>query len=119
TLRNAAEDPFSARALILAWLVEGGTDFGDAQLAILKQDAPLLQETELLLAELPALDPVARLPLFDIAVGTLVSLSERQKAEFHATITQVLARLSSHAFRSYCLGSLALRHVSPQAENSS
>src|SRR5690606_21017161 len=39
TLRNAAEDPFSARALILAWLVEGGTDFGDAQLAILKQDA--------------------------------------------------------------------------------
>jgi Zn-dependent protease with chaperone function len=116
-LRNAAEDPFSARALILAWVLDADASVRTAQMAAFRADGPLVQETDLLLAELPALDPLARLPLFDIAVGTLASLSDRQREEFHAVVTHVLQRLSDHAFRSYCLGALALRHLRPTAEN--
>jgi hypothetical protein len=82
-----------------------------AQMALVGADPALAQETERLAAELPRLDPLAILPLFDIAVGTLFVLSERQKGEFHGLLSAVAAQLSERSYRSYCLAALALRHV--------
>lgn len=114
-LRNAAQDPYSARALILAWVLDAEPEDRAAQLALVGRDQALAQETERLAAELPKLDPLAVLPLFDIAVGTLFVLSERQKQDFHALLSDIAAQLSERSYRAYCLAALALRHVKKDA----
>jgi Zn-dependent protease with chaperone function len=110
-LRSAAQDPYSARALILAWVLEKEPEDRAAQMALVGRDEALAQETERLAADLPTLDSLAVLPLFDIAVGTLFVLSERQKQDFHALLSDVAAQLSQSSYRAYCLAALALRHV--------
>lgn len=114
-LRNAAQDPYSARALILAWVLDKDPADRASQMALVGADAALAQETERLAAELPKLDSLAILPLFDIAVGTLFVLSERQKSDFHALLGAVAAQLSKSSYRSYCLAALALRHLTKNA----
>ena len=78
-------------------------------MALVGRDPALAQETERLFAVLPQLDSLAVLPLFDIAVGTLFVLSDRQKQEFHALLSAVAAQLSARSYRAYCLAALALR----------
>lgn len=114
-LRNAAQDPYSARALILAWVLDTEQSRRGAQMALVGTDAALAQETERLFSELPKLDSLAVLPLFDIAVGTLFVLSERQKQDFQALLSAVAAQLSERSYRAYCLAALALRHLSHDA----
>jgi len=116
SLRGAAEDPFSARALIFAWILDDDVDSHETQMALLSGDPPLARETEKLRAQMPSLDPVARLPLFDIAVGTLAALSDRQKTEFRRLLEALEAQLSAGAFRNFCLASLAIRHLDPRGK---
>lgn len=121
-LRNAAQDPYSARALILAWVLDERPQDRSVQrhiledMALVGNDAALVQETERLSVELPKLDPLAILPLFDIAVGTLFVLSDRQKEDFHALLSAVTARLSDRSYRAYCLAALSLRHLKKDAQ---
>ncbi len=110
-LRDAAQDPYSARALILAWVLDQEPEDRTAQMALVGRDDALAQETERLSGHLPELDPVAILPLFDIAVGTLFVLSDRQKTEFFSLLSAVSAQLSKRSYRAYCLAALALRHL--------
>lgn len=116
-LRNAAQDPYSARALILAWVLDTEADRRGAQMGLVGTDVALAQETERLSSELPKLDSLAVLPLFDIAVGTLFVLSGRQKQDFHALLSAVVAQLSERSYRAYCLAALALRHLNHDARS--
>lgn len=112
-LREAAANPFSARALILAWVMDEDHEQRLTQLALLGGDPGLAAETERLLRALPALDPVALLPLFDIAVGALAGLSDRQRKDFYETLRTVQAQLSHNAYRGYCLSAVTLRRLDP------
>jgi hypothetical protein len=115
-LRQAANEPFSARALICAWVLDAHEDKHSAQLALLGSDAPLADETLRLHRLILRLDPLAHLPLFDIAVGTMAQLSEPQKATFAQLLESLRAQLSERSYRSYCLSTLALRHLRPPME---
>lgn len=115
-LRRAAQDPYSARALILAWVLDQEPNDRTAQMALVGRDSALAEETERLSRDLPELDPAAILPLFDIAVGTLFVLSDRQKADFHTLLSAVAAQLSRRAYRAYCLAALALRHLDKKTQ---
>lgn len=116
-LRYAAEDPYSARALIFAWILDKNPDAHEAQMALLSGDAALALETERLFRLMPELESAAILPLFDIAIGSLAALSPRQKAEFLEHLEALEAQLSDRAFRSFCLAALAMRHLDPQGKS--
>lgn len=115
-LREAAEDAFSTRALILAWILDRDAAVHDAQMALLGSDPPLASETERLFRLMPKLEPQAILPLFDIALGTLAALSEPQKNRFLSVLEALEAQLSDRAYRSYCLAALAMRHLDPRGK---
>jgi Zn-dependent protease with chaperone function len=110
-LRTAAADPFSARALILAWVMDDQNEERMTQFALLGGDPALAAETERLLRQLPSLDPLAVLPLFDLAVGTLAGLSPKQASDFFSILQTLQAQLSHDAYQSYCLSAVALRHL--------
>lgn len=112
-LRQAAGEAFSARALICAWVLDAQEDKQLAQLALLGSDVPLAEETLRLYRLIPRLDPLALLPLFDIAVGTMALLSDPQKATFAEHLESLRAQLSERSYRNYCLSTLALRHLRP------
>jgi hypothetical protein len=105
--------------LICAWVLDAQEDEQSAQLALLGSDAPLAEETLRLHRLILSLDPVARLPLFDIAVGAMAQLSEPQKATFAGLLESLRAQLSERSYRGYCLSTLALRHLRPPAETNS
>ncbi len=110
-LRRAAEEPFSSRALICAWVLDPNEDERAVQLAVFGSDAPLREESMRLYALMPTLDPLALLPLFDIAVGTLAALSDPQKKQFAEVLHTLKAQLATDSYRNFCLASLALRHL--------
>lgn len=116
TLREAAEDPFSTRALILAWILDSDPSVHEAQMALLGSDPALADETERLFRAMPGLEARAVLPLFDIALGTLAALSEPQKETFLRVLEALEAQLSARAYRSYCLAALAMRHLDPRGK---
>lgn len=82
SIREAAREPYSARALIEAMLLSEDFDVRRGQLEQLgaRQPADLLQETLALRAELQRLGRSYWLPLVDMA---LPSLSEMSLAQFH------------------------------------
>ncbi len=116
-LRDAAEDAYSTRALIFAWILDTDPDAHATQMALLSGDPALARETERLFRLMPALDSAAILPLFDIAVGSLAALSPRQKTSFLEQLEALEAQLSDRAFRSFCLAALAMRHLDPQGKS--
>jgi hypothetical protein len=115
-LRNAAEEPFSSRALILAWVLDADPQDRGTQLALIGRDPPLLGETERLALSLLKLPAVAVLPLFDVALGTLAVLSDRQKADYYDLLSSVSAQLSTRSYRGYCLSALVLRRLDSKKE---
>lgn len=115
-LRAAAEEPFSARALILAWVLDADPRDRGTQLALIGRDVALLGETERLALSILELPASAVLPLFDVALGTLAALSDRQKATFYELLCSVSAQLSTRSYRGYCLSALALRRLNRKEE---
>lgn len=116
-LRSAAEEPFSARALIVAWVLDPNPSERETQLALLGIDAPLAAETQRLLRLIPTLHAHALLPLFDIAAGTMALLSAPQKERFAQVLSDLRAQLSDKSYRSYCLSTLALRRLQTREES--
>ncbi len=118
-LRQAAEEPFSARALILSLLIGETRDPSALLASLLASDPPLAREMERLGPELHVLSGALVLPLFDIAVGTLVGLSDRQAQVLLSQLTSVFSELKPKAYRAYCFCRVAARRLGqkdPEAE---
>lgn len=112
-LRQAAAEPFSARALVVACVLDDRRENRERQADLLQVDPVLNGEVARIYGLLPQAPAGAQLSLFDLALGTLAALSEPQKKRLYALLTGMQAALWDQAYHQYCLSALALRHLDP------
>jgi Zn-dependent protease with chaperone function len=92
-LRQAAEEPFGAKAVIYGMLLDGRPDILAKQQALLSQlaDPAVTQHSRDLIAHVPNLPEQARLPLLGLTLPVLGSLSLEQYNRFRAAVQALIA----------------------------
>lgn len=92
-LHQAAAEPFGARAVIYCLLLDSNTDILAKQRAALdaEADTAVAQLTGQLRGHLPDLPAAARLPLVDLALPTLRTLSRAQYDQFRSVVQALIA----------------------------
>lgn len=88
TVKNAARDPYAARAVVYALLLNEDPVARRRQISQLKQHAErgLAELTEIMSRQKSTLDPRHRLPLIEMTLGTLSSLSATQYQNFKTNL---------------------------------
>lgn len=115
-LRDAAHEPFSARALVYALLLDPRADLREAQLSRLKAGAepPDFAETLRLAAAVQALPDALRLPLLDLAMPALRQMSPRQHQAFRAQVEELVNADQRLSLFEYTLRCVLHRHLDAQ-----
>ncbi|MGF6919667.1 M48 family metallopeptidase [Paraburkholderia sp. 40] len=115
-LRVAAEEPFSARALVCALLLDPLEDLRELQLAQLKAGAEPqdFAETLRLVAPVRALPDTHRLPLLDLALPALRQMSHRQHQAFRAQVELLMIADQRLSLLEYTLRCVLHRHLDAQ-----
>lgn len=114
---EGAREPYFARLLLLAASLDENLEARNQQLANLELADPSVAGL------LPgihqnylAVPPGERLPLIDLALGTLAALSRRQADALFLLLEQARAGLSPFAHRPFSVLRLAQRHLRPPAD---
>ncbi|EDZ97658.1 peptidase M48 Ste24p [Burkholderia sp. H160] len=115
-LRVAAQEPFSARALVYALLVDPRADLRDLQLARLKAGAEPqdFAETLRLAGPVQGLPDTHRLPLLDLAMPVLRQMSPRQHKVFRAQVEMLIIADQRLSLFEYTLRCVLHRHLDAQ-----
>jgi Zn-dependent protease with chaperone function len=115
-LRVAAQEPFSARALIYALLLDSRADLRNLQLAGVKASAPPpdFAETVRLAVPVQALPDRLRLPLLDLAMPALRQMSPRQHQVFRAQVEALINADQRVSLFEYTLRCVLHRHLDVQ-----
>ena len=115
-LRVAAQEPFSARALVYALLLDPRADLRDLQLTRLKADAEPqdFAETLRLAGPVQALPDTHRLPLLDVAMPALRQMSPRQHRAFRAQVEVLMIADQRLSLFEYTLRCVLHRHLDAQ-----
>jgi hypothetical protein len=115
-LRVAAQEPFSARALVYALLLDPRADLRNLQLAGLEAGAPPpdYAETVRLAAPAQALPDGLRLPLLDLAMPALRQMSPRQHQAFRAQVEALMNADQRLSLFEYTLRCVLHRHLDAQ-----
>ena len=115
-LRVAAQEPFSARALVYALLLDPRADLRDLQLTRLKAGAEPqdFAETLRLVAPVQALPDTHRLPLLDLAMPALRQMSPRQHRAFRAQVEVLMIADQRLSLFEYTLRCVLHRHLDAQ-----
>ncbi|HEY2526704.1 MAG TPA: M48 family metallopeptidase, partial [Xanthobacteraceae bacterium] len=115
-LRVAAQEPFSARALVYALLLDPRADLRDLQLTRLKAGAEPQDFTETLrlVAPVQALPDTHRLPLLDLAMPALRQMSPRQYRAFRAQVELLMIADQRLSLFEYTLRCVLHRHLDAQ-----
>ncbi|HKB41531.1 MAG TPA: M48 family metallopeptidase [Gemmataceae bacterium] len=115
-LRVAAQEPFGARALVYALLLDPQAELRAFQLARLKAGAepPDFAETVRLAAPVQALPDALRLPLLDLAMPALRQMSPRQHHTFRAQVEVLVNADQRLSLFEYTLRCVLHRHLDDQ-----
>jgi hypothetical protein len=115
-LRVAAQEPFSARALVYALLLDSRVDLRDLQLTRLKAGAEPkdLAETSRLVVLVQALPDTHRLPLLDLAMPALRQMSPHQHRAFRAQVEGLMIADQRLDLFEYTLRCVLHRHLDAQ-----
>ncbi|NVH73594.1 M48 family metallopeptidase [Paraburkholderia sp. JPY432] len=115
-LRVAAQEPFSARALVYALLMDPGSDLRELQLTRLKAGAEPrdFAETLRLIAPVQALPDTHRLPLLDLSLPALRQMSPRQHHSFRAQVEMLMIADQRLSLFEYTLRCVLHRHLDAQ-----
>jgi uncharacterized tellurite resistance protein B-like protein len=117
-LIDAAHEPYGARALIFALLVDSDADVRAAQLAALEKtaDEHVFELTLKLMTAVNQLDDRALLPLIDMALPALRALSVAQYNEFIKCFLALVDADHRISLFEWTLHHILLRHLRPQFE---
>ncbi len=112
-VREAAHDPFSARAVVFALLLDDDPSIRAAQLDLVGRGEDLPTRTALeALAPLVAECPTeARLPILELLQGTLRSLSPEQYQRFRGTVLALVKADARISLFEFVLQRLLLTHL--------
>ena len=115
-LRLAAQEPFSAHAVVYALLLDPRADVRDLQLARLKTTAAPqdFAETLRLVAPVQALPDTHRLPLLDLAMPALRQMSPGQHRTFRAQVEMLMVADQRLNLFEYALRCVLHRHLDAQ-----
>ncbi len=116
-LQQAAREPYSARALALCLLLDGGQERVRAGLALIgSADPGLVQEVSRLLPGVAARGAAAHLPILDLCLPSLRQLSASQRTAF----LELVGRLHSAAgggLGTYCSATLLRTRLGDPAQD--
>jgi Zn-dependent protease with chaperone function len=120
TLVDSVHEPYGARAVIFASLLDRDVDIRAAQLQALEQatDPQLFELTLRLTKHVSPLDVRARLPLVDMALPALRAMSEPQYREFIACFHSLVEADAKIGLFEWTLHKILLRNLRPQFERS-
>jgi Zn-dependent protease with chaperone function len=112
-LRQAAAEPYGARALIYGMLLDAAPDIRARQQAVLdtQDDTAVAQLTAQLDAHLPALPEAARLPLAGMAMPTLRTLSSAQYERFRAVVAALIEADNKVSMHEWMLRHFLMRQL--------
>jgi hypothetical protein len=115
-LRVAAQDPFSARALVYALLLDPRAGLRDRQLTRLKAgtESQDFAETLRLVAPVQALPDTHRLPLLDLAMPALRQMSPHQHRDFRTQVERLMIADQRLSLFEYTLRCVLHRHLDAQ-----
>ena len=115
-LIDASREPFSARALIYALLLDSREDIRNAQLSELQAKAPAadFDETRRLIPVVHELHDAQRLPLVDLAMPALRQMSPRQHAAFRDLVEELVGIDQKINLFEYTLRCVLHRHLDAQ-----
>ena len=115
---DAAHEPYGARALIFATLLDENADVRAAQLRALQNSADenVFELTLKLVPAVNQLDVRAYLPLVDMALPALRALSQSQYDEFSNCFIQLVQADKRLGLFEWTLHQILLRHLRPQFE---
>jgi hypothetical protein len=115
-LRVAAQEPFSAHALVYVLLLDPQADLRDLQLTRLKASAEPqdFAETLRMIAPVHALPDTHRLPLLDLAMPALRQMSPRQHRDFRAQVEMLMIADQRLSLFEYTLRCVLHRHLDAQ-----
>jgi len=114
-LRQFAHDPFTARAVVYALLLDQNRSIRNAQLKALeiKADAGVLAELFEIQAMVTVLDTRLRIPLLELLLPTLKSLSESQYKKFRHCSSILIKADSQLSIFEYMLHRMLITHLHP------
>lgn len=112
-LVEAAREPFSARALLLAMLLDADEDVRQQQLKAINTalDGVTAHNTLLLMREMKNADRSHRLALVDLSVASLAALSREQYTAFRAAVKAVIAADGKVDLFELCVERLLVMHL--------
>ncbi|HKB01594.1 MAG TPA: M48 family metallopeptidase [Gemmataceae bacterium] len=115
-LRDATQEPFGARALVYALLLDPRADLRDRQLARLQagSEPADFAETVRLTAAVRALPDALHLPLLDLAMPALRQMSPRQHQAFRTQVEALVSADQRLSLFEYTLRCVLHRHLDAQ-----
>jgi Zn-dependent protease with chaperone function len=120
-VKQAAHEPYGARAVVYALLLDPSKDVRDHQWQHLTASAdPHVQKlTEQLARQIDGIDPQARLPLLDMAVPALRELSPTQYKTFKQNLDALIKADEKVELFEWMLRRTLARYVGPAKEQRS
>ncbi len=112
-VQDIARDPVGARALIYGLLLSRKADLRGTELTYLQQhsEPPVYQAITASLPALDKLDAECRLPLTDLTLATLRSLSKLQYARFKDNLHYLITADGTISLFEYTLQRMVVRHL--------
>jgi Zn-dependent protease with chaperone function len=113
---EAAREPYGARAVVYALLVDPRPEVSEQQLRRLDEhaDRGVAGETRKVLARVQSLDPRLRLPLVDLALGTLHELTKEQCRVFVCNVEALIAADERVELMEWVVRRIVVSHLSPR-----
>ncbi|NWF37387.1 M48 family metallopeptidase [Mariprofundus sp. KV] len=114
-LRQFAHDPFTARAIVYGLLLDPDKAVRSLQLKALEKmaDATVLRELLDMQAEVLSLDATLRIPLLELLMPALKSLSPPQYKTFRACTAALIKADNELSIFEYMLHRMLVRHLHP------
>ncbi len=116
SLKRRVHEPLAARAVVFGLLLDPSPEVRQRQLQYLQASTEGLTYSETL-AVLPLLEAspaAARLPLIDLTVPALRTLSPRQYAQFQTDVKALIAADDRISLFEFALHHILIRHLEPQ-----
>lgn len=112
-LLRPARETFTARALLLAMLLDTDASVSEAQLGSIASllGGPTAQNTRVLAKELARTDRSIRLPLIDLSLAALAALSPEQFRSFRAAVTSMINADNRVDLFELCLEQIIIKHL--------
>ena len=118
-IKDAAHEPYGARAVMYSMAIDSGQPIRDQQLAYLqtKADPDVFVLTHKLLSELDGLDTQFRLPIIDVAIPALKQLSLDQYHVFRDNLIALIEMDSRVDLLEWSLQKILFKHLDEQFFN--